>query len=236
MLADGRADALRRSGMWAGSGKMIGMALDFTAIDFETANGNAASACAVGLVKVRDGLVVDRFATLIRPTAPFDEFWEWNVKIHGIQAHEVLGAPDWAETQEEILSFGGDDVYVAHNAGFDKGVMRAAAKAARLPVPDMRWTDSLRIARKSFVLESYRLPVAALAAGFDDFQHHDAAGDAEACAAIVIGAAKRHECDDLAALVQRCVSAVHEIGERHEQMQELEARRRAAQRERPWWQ
>lgn len=212
------------------------MALDFTAIDFETANGNAASACAVGLVKVRSGCIVDRFATLIRPTAPYDEFWEWNVKIHGIRAGDVLDAPDWVETQRQILEFGGDDVYVAHNAGFDKGVMRAAAKAARLPVPDMRWTDSLRIARKTYALESYRLPVAALAAGFDDFQHHDAAGDAEACAAIVIGAAKRHECDDLDGLVSRCVSAIHEIGERHEQMQELEARRRAAQRERPWWQ
>ena len=212
------------------------MALDFTAIDFETANGNAASACAVGLVKVRDGRIVDRFATLIRPTAPYDEFWEWNVRIHGIQAHQVLGAPDWVEAQERILGFGGDDVYVAHNAGFDKGVMRAAAKAARLPVPEMRWTDSLRIARKTYALESYRLPVAALAAGFDDFRHHDAAGDAEACAAIVIGAAKRHELDDLESLVQRCTSAVHEIGERHEQMEELAASRRAAQRERPWWQ
>ena len=30
------------------------MPLDFTAIDFETANGSSASACSVGLVKVRD--------------------------------------------------------------------------------------------------------------------------------------------------------------------------------------
>lgn len=212
------------------------MALDFTAIDFETANGNAASACAVGLVKVRDGLIVDRASTLIRPPAPYDEFWAWNIKIHGIQAADVLDAPDWVEAQRQILDFGDGDVYVAHNAGFDKGVMRAAAKASHLPVPDMRWTDSLRIARKTYTLESYRLPVAALAAGFDDFQHHDAAGDAEACAAIVIGAAKRHECDDLESLVQRCVSAIHEIGERHEQVAALEAQRRAAQRERPWWQ
>ena len=34
--------------------------LDFTAIDFETANGSNASACSVGLVKVRDGEIVDR--------------------------------------------------------------------------------------------------------------------------------------------------------------------------------
>lgn len=212
------------------------MALDFTAIDFETANGSSASACAVGLVKVRDGLVVDRFATLIRPTPPYDEFFDWNIRIHGIRPADVVGAPDWREAQQRILAFGGDDVYVAHNAGFDRGVMRAAAKAARMPVPDMRWTDSLRIARKTYALESYRLPVAAMAAGFEDFDHHDAAGDAEACARIVIHAAARHECDDLHSLVTRCLSAFHEIGERHEEQERLREQRRRAERERPWWQ
>ena len=44
-----------------------GVPLDFTAIDFETANNSAASACSVGLVKVRDGEVVDRFAPTVKP-------------------------------------------------------------------------------------------------------------------------------------------------------------------------
>ncbi|HET8877955.1 MAG TPA: exonuclease, partial [Arthrobacter sp.] len=35
------------------------MALDFTAIDFETANGFRGSPCAVGLTKVRGGVVVE---------------------------------------------------------------------------------------------------------------------------------------------------------------------------------
>ena len=33
--------------------------LDFTAIDFETANGFRGSPCAVGAVRVRDGVMVD---------------------------------------------------------------------------------------------------------------------------------------------------------------------------------
>ena len=48
------------------------MGLDFTAIDFETANSNSASACSVGLVKVRDGVVVDEAGWLIRPPAATD--------------------------------------------------------------------------------------------------------------------------------------------------------------------
>ena len=36
-----------------------------------------------------------------------------------------------------------------------------------------------------------------MAAGFEDFSHHDALADAEACAAIIVHAAKRHEADDV---------------------------------------
>ena len=50
------------------------MAVDFVAIDFETANGFRGSACAVGLVRVRDGAVVDTYASLLQPPAGFDHF------------------------------------------------------------------------------------------------------------------------------------------------------------------
>ena len=63
--------------------------LDFTAIDFETANSSPASACSVGLVRVRDGRIVATAGWLIRPPAGHDEFQEWNTKIHGIRAHDV---------------------------------------------------------------------------------------------------------------------------------------------------
>lgn len=40
---------------------------DFAAIDFETANYNRSSVCAVGVVIVRDGEIVDSFYSLIQP-------------------------------------------------------------------------------------------------------------------------------------------------------------------------
>ena len=40
---------------------------DFVAIDFETANGSRSSVCSVGVVIVRDGEIVDKFYSLIRP-------------------------------------------------------------------------------------------------------------------------------------------------------------------------
>ncbi len=50
------------------------------------------------------------------------------------------------------------------------------------------------------MLDSYRLPVAAAAAGFEEFAHHDALADARACAQIVIDAAARAGAADVFAL------------------------------------
>jgi DNA polymerase-3 subunit epsilon len=77
------------------------------------------------------------------------------------------------------------------------GVIAKISTALGLDVPDFRSLCSLQVARKTYHLDSYRLPVAAMAAGFEDFSHHDALADAEACAAIMVHAAKRHEADDL---------------------------------------
>ncbi|MFD4420765.1 exonuclease domain-containing protein [Agromyces sp. NPDC058484] len=173
------------------------MPVDFTAIDFETANSSSASACSVGLVKVRDGVVVDRVHRYIRPPFPHDEFSEWNVRIHGITPAMVADAPGWADQVPSLVEFAAGDVLVAHNAGFDMGVIAKTSAAVGLDVPDFRSLCSLQVARRTYHLDSYRLPVAAMAAGFEGFSHHDALADAEACAAIIVHAAKRHEADDL---------------------------------------
>jgi DNA polymerase-3 subunit epsilon len=171
--------------------------LDFTAIDFETANGSAASACSVGLVKVRDGQVVDRIGWFIRPPLGHDHFVEWNTRIHGITADMVLSAPSWIDQLSDLTEYVNDDILVAHNAGFDMGVMKSACAATGLAVPTYSYVCSLQVARKTYHLDSYRLPVVAMAAGFEDFPHHDAVADAEACAAIMIHAADRLGAIDL---------------------------------------
>jgi DNA polymerase III subunit epsilon len=167
------------------------MSLDFTAIDFETANSNSASACSVGLVKVRDGVVVDETGWLIRPPAGYDSFNEWNTRIHGIIAPDVAGALLWSEQLADLVAFADGDALVAHNAGFDMGVIKAACAASYLDCPDFSYLCSLRVARKTYNLDSYRLPVAAMAAGFEGFHHHDALDDSRACAAIMVHAAGR---------------------------------------------
>ena len=186
--------------------------MDFTAIDFETANSSSASACSVGLVKVRDGRVVDKAGWLIKPPFGHDAFTEWNTRIHGIMAADVVDALLWSEQLGDLLEFADGDHLVAHNAGFDMGVISAACTASFVPTPNFRYLCSLQVARKTYSLDSYRLPVAAMAAGFEDFAHHDALADAEACAAIIVHAAKRHDANDLEHLVTITGTKLGRIG------------------------
>lgn len=176
------------------------MSLDFTAIDFETANSSSASACAVGLARVRDGRVVASEGWLIRPPAGHDRFFEINVGIHGIRSEDVVDAPTWQHQLPRLCEFIGDDVLVAHNAGFDMRVLRSACEATELVVPPARYLCSVQVARRSYELPSYRLPVVAAAAGHLDFAHHDATADALACAHIMIDAAQRAGATDVVEL------------------------------------
>ncbi|GAA1939654.1 3'-5' exonuclease [Microbacterium aoyamense] len=187
------------------------MPLDFTAIDFETANSSNASACAVGLVRVRDGEVVAKTGWLIHPPAGHDRFFELNTRIHGIRAEDVVGAMSWSEQLVELAAFAGDDVLVAHNAGFDMAVLKRACEATGDDCPPYRYACSLQVARSVYQLASYRLPFVAAEAGFPDFPHHNATADALACAHVMIDAARRVGADDIDSLAAGASVRVSQI-------------------------
>lgn len=187
------------------------MPVDFTAIDFETANSHASSACAVGLVKVRDGKVVDRVSWLIKPPTGRDEFLPFNITIHGITPEMVADALGWAEQLQPMLEFVDGDITVAHNAGFDMNVIKNACAETVTPTPKLRYLCSVQVSRKTYDITSHRLPLAAAAAGFTEFQHHEALADAEACAAIITDAARRHEANDLVTLAKVTGLKIHTL-------------------------
>ena len=177
------------------------MPLDFTAIDFETANGDSASACAVGLVKVRDGKIVDSYSSLINPPTGWWDFHPGNIRVHGIYPKDVEHAPTWPEVLTEMLAFIEGDVLIAHNATFDMGVLRKATERVGGTLPELHYACSLLISRKTYNLDSYRLNQVAYAVGHEEFDHHDALADSDACARIIIHAANRKDADDLAGLL-----------------------------------
>ena len=165
--------------------------LDFTAIDFETANGFRGSPCALGAVRVRDGVMVERAEWLIRPPVGFDRFDPRNVRIHGITEDRVLDAARFADVYDELAGFVGADVLAAHNAGFDVGVIESGLEVSGRDVPGLEFVCTLVLARRVYDLPSYALPSAAREAGFTPGRHHDALADAEACAAILVDIGRR---------------------------------------------
>ncbi|WP_138442599.1 exonuclease domain-containing protein [Sinomonas susongensis] len=176
------------------------MALDFTAIDFETANGFRSSPCAVGLVRVRDGRPVETKTWLMRPPHGHDVFDPRNVAIHGIRPDDVVGQPRFGELFAEIGGFIGDDVLVAHNAAFDLGVIRSALEVSGLPAPAYDYACTVVLSRRTYDLPSHSLPFVAEAAGVPLVNHHDASEDAAACAGILVDIAQRHGASDVAQL------------------------------------
>jgi DNA polymerase-3 subunit epsilon len=182
---------------------MEDVSLNFTAIDFETANRSPASPCAVGMVRVREGEIVDSISMLFKPPFPNNFFQPSNIGVHGITPEMVADAPDWEEAIIELLLFAETDVLVAHNAGFDIGVLKASAEAINFDLPNYQYGCSLRMSRKTYNLESYRLNSVAYAVGHEEFNHHDALADSDACARIVMHMANRHEVETLEELMMK---------------------------------
>jgi DNA polymerase-3 subunit epsilon len=156
----------------------------FVAIDFETADRGNDSACAVGLVRVAGTEIVGRSHYLIRPPRPHCPF----AYLHGITWQRVAGEPTFADLWPRIRDqMHGANFLAAHNAPFDRSVLRACCEQAGLPVPDWRFECSMRIARAAWGLRHAALPDVCRHLGIP-LRHHDALSDAEACARIVLAA------------------------------------------------
>ena len=174
------------------------MGLDFCAIDFETANLDRGSPCAVGLVKVIDGSVVASERWLMRPPPDNDDFHPFNVALHGIGPAEVRDQPRFAERLPGILAFADGLPFVAHNAAFDMGCMRDACDWSEIAWPEARYACTLVLARRTWrELLSYSLPWVVDAAGLNLVSHHDPEADARAAAGVMLAIARHHEATSL---------------------------------------
>lgn len=76
--------------------------MNFTAMDFETANNRPESACSLALVMVRNNEIVDRFYTVINPQMPFDGR---NIRIHSITAEDVKMHLQWLRCGQKSRNY-----------------------------------------------------------------------------------------------------------------------------------
>jgi len=158
----------------------------FVAIDFETANQAATSACSVGLVRVEGLTIVEKKSFFIRP--PTSEFlFTW---LHGISWDDVKNQPTFGELWPEIEPFFKNvDYAVAHNAGFDRNVLNACCQLYSLNMPSVEFNCTVKLARKVWGIFPTKLSNVCKTLDIP-LNHHEALSDAEACAKIVIAARK----------------------------------------------
>lgn len=164
--------------------------LNFVAIDFETANKYANSACSLAVVTVENGQITKRSYSLIKP--PFMQFDEKCIAIHEILPKDVMDKPTfdklWPAIYENHLK---GKLVIAHNAKFDIGVLRATLDHYNIEWPELDYTCTVKISKRVWPdLQNHKLNTLAAYLGYE-FKHHYALDDAEICAQVAIAAAKK---------------------------------------------
>ena len=166
-----------------------GNAMDFVAIDFETANEQRSSPCALGVVVARAGAIVEKRSWLIRPRELY--FNPYNTEIHGISAEDVIDQPEFSELWDTFRPYFEKDMVIAHNATFDMSVLRATLSLYGMRWPAVRYLCTRLISRYTWPgLLSYSLQSVADSLGIE-FDHHDPLEDAYACSEIVRAACEQ---------------------------------------------
>ncbi len=157
--------------------------MKFLAIDFETANHHRYSACSVGLVRVEDGLVVQKSMFFIRPP----EKWFRFTHIHGLTWQDVKDAPSFHELWPDIKPlFHGVDFLVAHNAPFDRSVLLKTCEYYGIRSPEVDFMCTVQLSRRLLGIYPTKLTDVCTALDIRIDSHHEALSDAMACANIML--------------------------------------------------
>lgn len=148
----------------------------FSALDFETATNHPASICQVGLVRVENGEITERFNELVQP--PRNLYFHRNIEIHGIQPSDTESAQDFEHVWFKFKHLIEDQIVVAHNANFDVNCLRNALAYYDLVQPqfEVRCTRVIYRRGLAYLSKKYRIAL----------NHHDALSDAEACAQLYL--------------------------------------------------
>ncbi|PKN37575.1 MAG: DNA polymerase III [Deltaproteobacteria bacterium HGW-Deltaproteobacteria-2] len=159
--------------------------LNFTAIDFETANYEKTSACQIGIVVVKNSEIVKTYSSYIKPSPNF--FIPFFTELHNIDAGKVSKFPLFGELWREMSEYLTDsDILVAHNAIFDINVLMACCGKYGIEYKLPTSFCTCQAARRNLPhLSNHKLSTVCSHYGID-LNHHEALSDARAAALIAL--------------------------------------------------
>ena len=167
--------------------------VDFVVVDLETTGGSAAS-CAIteiGAVRVRGGEVVGELQTLVNPGTAIPPFI---ALLTGITDRMVRDAPRIEAVLPTFLDFARGSVLVAHNAPFDVGFLKEAARRTGTAWPGFPVVDTVHLARQVLAREEVpnrKLSTLARYFGSPTTPDHRALTDARATVDVLHGLLER---------------------------------------------
>lgn len=158
----------------------------FTSIDFELATSEYNSVCAVGVVSVVDGRIVNEFYSLVQP--PENKYMWQTSRVHGIKAKDTLHAPTFLDIFPAILPLVYGQHMVAHNEELDRKVLRRAMQHCGLVYEDLglqeTWDCTSKI-YKQLGFAKTKLSILCEIMGVE-LNPHDALSDARASAELFL--------------------------------------------------
>ena len=163
--------------------------MNFTAIDFETATGKRYSACAIGIITVENGKIIDEYDSLIQP--PDNEYSYYNTNVHGITENDTFNALTFPDIYPEIRERLAGKTIVAHNESFDRGVLQKTMEYYDLNYSELNILNPWECTLKIYRAKGYHpasLDICCKRQGIK-LNHHEALSDARGCAMLYLKSA-----------------------------------------------
>lgn len=188
----------------------------FCVVDLETTGGSAQAGSMIteiGAVKVRGGVILGEFQTLVNPHSQIPPFI---AVLTGITNSMVADAPGIESALPAFLEFAQGCVLVAHNAPFDVGFLKHFAGEQGRPWPRFEVLDTAKLARRVITRDDApNCKLSSLAALFNagTTPNHRALSDARATVDVLHGLMERlgglgvHTLEELQTFSSRVSSA-----------------------------
>lgn len=155
--------------------------MNYAIVDIETTGGSPKSSkiTEIAIYKHNGTEVIDEYVTLLNPEMPIPPFI---VNLTGISDAMVRNSPKFYEVAKEIVEFTEDCIFVAHNVGFDYGIIRHEFRTLGF---DYRRPHLCTVRASRYVIpghDSYSLGKLTRSLGIALVGRHRAGGDALATA------------------------------------------------------
>ena len=157
----------------------------YSVVDIETTGGlkGGNRITEIGIVKIKQGEIVDTWTTLINPERPIPRFI---TSLTGINDAMVSNAPIFSEIAAPLLNQLSGSIFVAHNVNFDYGFIKKELEriGINFKMPKLCTVVESRKAFKG--LKSYSLGNLSAHFNLDLTNHHRALDDAKAAAQLLL--------------------------------------------------